>query len=66
MFLVPDFGMKRESGVIPGLSRSCKLQNRGLFYSHFPLQDGKTGPRGVSQKTCHKHIIHSFRGLKLG
>jgi len=28
-------------------------------------QNGKAFVSGVSQKTCHKYLFHSFRGLKL-
>jgi len=51
------FGIKRESGVNPELSRSCKLYNQCPFLVTGPIpRVGKTGRRGVSQKTCHRNL----------
>lgn len=67
MFWFPiHFGMKRESGENPELSRSCELQNSQFTQLSLSVTDGKTEKRGVSQKTCQNTCtIHSFRGLEL-
>ncbi len=62
LFLFRDLRkrIKRESGVNPGQSRCCKLQN-GLGNSFMPLtRVGKALMPEVSQKTCNAYFFDGF------
>ena len=63
MLLFKEASMKREPGVNPGQTRCCELHEPKPILKVTIGNDGKTRPRGVSQKTCQNIVYsHSFRG----
>lgn len=65
--IVAIIEIKREFGVNPKLSRSCKfLVNQHVkIYHCFGMEMGRLDVEGISQNTCQiETVTGGFRGLK--